>query len=156
MDRRVRTSTGSVVQPRCVQSAYLLVAARPDDDLASRFDPAEVTRITGITPSRTQRAGSGVGSQSAWAVDISSRAEFGTDAVLGELLDIIEPYADRLRHACESLGLVAGINVFIELTSDRDAANHLVLAFPELQLSAETLRRLSDLGLWLSCHQFAS
>jgi len=160
VDQRIRTSTGSVVQPRCFQSAYLIVVAPPGDDVASRFEPAEVTRIVGITPSRTQRAGlggsTGASSHSAWVVDVPSRAQFGSDVVLSELLDTIEPYAGSLRQACESLVLVAGVNVIIELTPDRDAANTPVLAFPEQNLRAETLRRLSDLGLWLSFHQFIS
>lgn len=161
MIRQLRSSSGATVPLRCVQGAYLLVAARKGDEVASRFDPAEVTRIIGLTPTRTQKAGdsdpadSRVNLASAWAVDVPQRDEFGTDTVLGELLAIIEPYAAGLRHACQVLRLEAGVNVIIELNPLRDADNNLALASPELQFKAETLRRLADLGLWLSCHQTA-
>ncbi|WP_410809091.1 DUF4279 domain-containing protein [Micromonospora sp. 067-2] len=91
---------------------------------------------------------------SGWYVDVPRRDEYDTELLLGELLDLIEPHADGLARAQQVLELRAGINVVIEMHSERDGADDILVTTPALHLTADTIRRLAGLHLWLDCDQY--
>ncbi|WP_234581006.1 DUF4279 domain-containing protein [Micromonospora sp. MH99] len=141
----------------CIQRAYLRVAAAGDSD-GGDFDPAHVTRLVGLEPTRVHRRGEATGQRvhrlSGWYVDVPRRPEYDTELLLIELLGLIEPHAEGLARARQALGLRAGVNVVIEMHSGRDGADDILVATPALHLTAETMRRLADLHLWLDCDQY--
>ncbi|MEU7876179.1 DUF4279 domain-containing protein [Dactylosporangium sp. NPDC049140] len=148
-----------VVRGRCVQRAYLTVAFAEDDD-ARDLDPAEVTRLVGLSPTRQHRTGDRYGThghlhrRGGWYVDVPERDEYDTEIVLVELLDIIEPNADGLARARQVLGLQAGINVVIKMIPVQGPDGEDLRTTPALSLAAATVRRLADLDLWLDCDQY--
>ncbi|WP_326550122.1 DUF4279 domain-containing protein [Micromonospora sp. NBC_01813] len=142
---------------RCTQRAYLTVAPVEDAD-GLDFDPAHVTRLVGLEPTRIHRRGEAVGQRvhrsSGWYVDVPQREEYDTELVLRELLDVLDPHAEGLAYARQVLGLRAGVNVVIEMHSGRDGAGDILVTTPRIHLTAETMRRLADLCLWLDCDQY--
>lgn len=92
--------------------------------------------------------------RSGWYVDVPKRDEYSTEIVLVELLDIIEPHAAGLARARQVLGLVAGINVVIEMIPELGPDGEDLRTTPALSLAAATVRRLADLDLWLDCDQY--
>ncbi|MFI5851796.1 DUF4279 domain-containing protein [Micromonospora chalcea] len=141
----------------CIQRAYLTVAPAGDAD-GLDFDPAHVTRLVGLEPTRVHRHGEALGPRvrrsSGWYVDVPQRDEYDTELLLSELLDVIEPHAEGLAHAQQVLGLRAGINVVIEMRSGRDKAGDILVTTPAFHLTAATMRRLAGLNLWLDCDQY--
>ncbi|MFF5235365.1 DUF4279 domain-containing protein [Dactylosporangium sp. NPDC000521] len=160
MGAGVGWTAGGVMRGRCVQRAHLSVTVAEGSGVRD-LDPAEVTRLVGLVPTSQHRKGDpcgpfqGVWRHSGWEVEVPERDEFDTDVVLVELLDIIEPYADGLARARRVLGLDAAVHVVIEMyrVHDPDSGED-VLTTPALWLSAETIRRLAKLDLWIECDQY--
>jgi hypothetical protein len=142
---------------RCSQRAYLTVVPIEDDD-GLDLDPGQVTRLVGLEPTRIHRRGEAVGQRvhrsSGWYVDVPQRDECDTELVLRDLLDVIEPHAEGLAHARQVLRLRAGVNVVVEMHSGRDGAGDILVTTPAFHLTAETMRRLAGLHLWLDCDQY--
>ncbi|GAA3204408.1 DUF4279 domain-containing protein [Dactylosporangium siamense] len=132
--------------PLCVQGGHLRLEPAVDGD--QDFDPAEVTRLIGLEPTWTRhRLDDGVPpyTASGWWIDLPRRAEFNTEVLVREILDIIEPHASGLAQARRRFGLSAGIYICVEV--------YQMLGSPRLQLPATTLRRLAALDVWLDCEQ---
>ncbi|MFF5219394.1 DUF4279 domain-containing protein [Micromonospora sp. NPDC000442] len=142
---------------RCVQRAYLKVAPAQDAD-GLDFDPAHVTQLVGLEPTRVHRRGEAMGQRihrsSGWYVDVPQRDEYDTELLLTELLDVIEPHAEGLARARQMLALQAGVNVVIEMHSGQDGAGDVLVTTPALHLTVGTIRRLATLHLWLDCDQY--
>lgn len=101
------------------QRAHLKVTLDEGND-GPDFDPADVTPLVGVAPSRAHRRGDPWRGSlrrrfSGWYIEVPSRKEYDTDAVVRELLDEVEPYAEGLACAREALRLQAGVQVVIEM-----------------------------------------
>lgn len=118
----------------------------------SGFDPDEVTRLIGLEPTWKRRSGELLGADgrpiaagSSWRIDVAWRDTTHTEALVRELLDIVEPYADGMANARRVLGLSAGIYIFVDIYDQ--------LSVPQVQFHVSTLRRLAALELWFWCEQ---
>lgn len=92
--------------------------------------------------------------RSGWYVELPAREEYDTEALVRELLCVVEPYAEGIALACRTLKVVPGINVVVEMHSVRDEAGGLLVTTPALSLRGDTLRRIADLGCRLDCDQY--
>ncbi len=103
--------------------------------------PAAVTAVTGITPTKTWLKGEvrhertqRIRLDSGWRVDLTSEVEATLEAHVAGLLNLLwesREYFDELRSRCE-----LHISVVV----------HGRNGMPELNLSVDTLRRLSSIG----------
>ncbi|MDG6107204.1 DUF4279 domain-containing protein [Dactylosporangium aurantiacum] len=136
--------------PRCIQGGHLRLEGEHDGN--SGFDPDEVTRLIGLEPSWKRRRGESLGADgrplaagSSWRIDVAQRDTTHTEALVRELLDIVEPYADGMAQARRALGLSAGIYISVIIYDQ--------LSVPQVQFRVSTLRRLAALELWFWCEQ---
>lgn len=136
--------------PRCIQGGHLRLEAEPGGD--GSFDPDEVSRLIGLEPSWMRRSGElrGVDNKplaagSSWRIEVPRRDSTHTEAIVRELLDIVEPHADGMATARRAFGLSAGIYVYVDIYDQ--------LSVPQVQFSVGTLRRLAALELWFWCEQ---
>ncbi|WP_027342154.1 DUF4279 domain-containing protein [Hamadaea tsunoensis] len=155
--------------PLCRQRAYLYVArdielagAVPDEheQILMDFDPAEVTRLTGLDPTAAVRRGEpgrrGPRRFSTWKLELPEQDTFYTEDVVLPLLDLVEPHADRLQATREQLGLSAGIMVVIHMRGVRDPDGGLVVSTAAVGYSQATVRRLTALDLSIDHDQYVS
>lgn len=136
--------------PRCIQGGHLRLEGEHDGN--SDFDPDDVTRLIGLEPSWKRRRGELLGvdgkpiaAGSSWRIEVPSRDSTHTEAIVRELLDIVEPHADGMASARRAFGLSAGIFVYANIYDQ--------LSMPQVQFHTSTLRRLSALDLWFWCMQ---
>ena len=107
-----------------------------------RFAPEDVTRVVGLSPSKTWRAGEPIPATTAkrkddrWEFGLSYRETFDMEEMLKELLDTIEPYRERITAAAKEFGLVREISFGVYIREQT----------PACWFSADTMRRLADLG----------
>jgi hypothetical protein len=155
--------------PTCTQRAYLYLerktsASGPpysEDELElMAFDPGEVTRLVGLHPTATRRRGDPHTHHptphrfSSWRYETSPVHTFFTETVVTGLLNTIEPYTAGIADACRTLGMQAGIMVVIEMGPRRDDDGGATVSTADVSYSAETVRRLSRLGLALHHDQY--
>lgn len=144
-----------------VQRGELRVYDRSD---RRSFDPAELTRLLGITPSRTWRRGEALRSgrtrtHTVWWWETPERAGPDSEALVREVLDTFEPVVDALVNASADwglelvLGLVIHMNGTIEIDNGSPWAD---VPTPGLALSLETVERLARLRCHLDVDQYVS
>jgi hypothetical protein len=126
-----------LVKPRCEQRAYLSLHGSTD------FDPAEVGTVIGLVPTRSYRAGDPaplphrVRRASGWYLDVPRRDTEDTEAVVVELLDVLEPYVDRIAEARRRWDLGATIEVVTEAYPGRYEGGEFVRSTPGDRVRAD-------------------
>ena len=143
----------------CVQRAYLYLGEAEKG--SATFDPDDVTRLVGLEPTETWRRGDRHPrmprrrQSSRWKHEPARQSTFFTEEVVTALLDVIEPCAAGIAEARETLHLRAGINVVIEMRGVRDPDDGgVILSTAAITYSAQTVRRLAQLDLYIDHDQY--
>jgi Domain of unknown function (DUF4279) len=154
----------------CTQRAYLYLVRdvdltgppyTPSDAALLAFDPGEVTRLIGLQPTKAWRSGETVVGTSrsrrfdSWAYELPEVHSYITEEVVVPLLEAIEPYAEGIARACDTLGMRAGIMVVVTMHGDRntdDGGLHVSTA--AIAYTSKTLKRLAQLGLSVEHDQY--
>lgn len=122
------------------------MATKPLVEVALRFTgqgfaPEDVTRLVGLTPTKTWRLGDAIQQTQlrrkcdGWVIGLPSREAYDMDNVLRELLDILAPHEDRIAEAARQFALAVEISVGVYISGETPAS----------LFSADTIRRLSSL-----------
>jgi hypothetical protein len=113
------------------------------------FDPEEVSRVTGLTPTVVRRRGERLGRSRSRAAEDSWRLILGPVATLEgtdqitRMLDIIEPVSDALIKLREDRGLV------LQITLVAYVPPHRAAAVPNVSLDRGLLERVVKAGVQL-------
>ncbi len=127
-----------------------MMTAKPLVEVALRltgqgFSPGDVTAMIQLAPTKTWRAGDSVQGtllkrkNDAWVFGLPQRETYDLDAVVRELLNAIEPYAEKLAEAATHFSLEKEISFGIYINAET----------PSGWFAADTLRRLASLGAHL-------
>lgn len=119
------------------------------------FDPDALSRLLGLTPTRTRQRGTAGTSgrarpHSLWTWETPERVERDSEVLIREVLDTFEPLAASLTEARSrwdldlQIGLV--VSTYGPTEVDPDGIRGAVVSTPGLYLSPETLRRVAALG----------
>ncbi|TQS39496.1 DUF4279 domain-containing protein [Cryptosporangium phraense] len=125
------------------------------------FDPDRVTELVGLLPTESWRRGDPTPYRqgpprnfAAWKFGVPPLETPNSEKVVTRLLDAVEPYTDRLRHACNALGLSTGVMVVIKSTSHHADGDDPVPSAAAVAYSSRTIQRLAALGARLDHDQF--
>lgn len=106
------------------------------------FLPAKVTPLTKMVPTKVWRAGDSVQGtalrrrEDCWEFGLPYRETYDMDALLRELLDVIDAHRDGIEQACEKFRLSKEISFRVYIRDDD---------MPASWFSAETLVRIAYL-----------
>ncbi|AGL13525.1 DUF4279 domain-containing protein [Actinoplanes sp. N902-109] len=149
----------------CLQRAYLYVTSEhraagppysPADLDRIAFDPAQVTALTGLTPTTSWRRHDHGHRFSDWTYELPERRTHDTEEVVTALLTILEPHAAALATARHLLDLQAGIMVVITTEAGLTPDGDILITTPAITYTAETLHRLAALDLSLHHDQYVT
>jgi hypothetical protein len=113
------------------------------------FNPADITRLLGIEPTKIDASGAG----SPLDKPVLSTWEVATDTVsdevdvyklTDELIKQIEPAKEKILQAIKSHNLSPRIGIVLVLSVDKDET------VPEVGFGARTIRFLADIGAFIN------
>lgn len=116
------------------------------------FDPADITRLLGVEPTRTDDAGarSGLDSPviSSWELSTdtvsSDQDEVDIYKLTDDILKQLEPVKDKIVEVCKSHNLSPRMGVALTLSVDKDETS------PEVGFGARMIRFLADIGAFIN------
>lgn len=123
------------------------MTSKPQIDVAlkltgAKFVPDEVTRLVGLTPTRTWRSGDQIQGtelkrkQDGWVFGLRYRETYDMDSLLNELLDSIWPHLEQIKEVAKSLHLKTEISFGTYVREET----------PTCWFAAATIQRVSELG----------